>query len=86
MQVRRTVVALRRETHHYRNWYQFARSHLMNGCPLYCLCIFSFYSHCRYSQSCSVYLSLGHFDDLKRGYIEFKYYADVIHCDLTPTG
>ena len=23
---------------------------------------------------------------LKRGYIEFKYYADVIHSDLTPPG
>ena len=23
---------------------------------------------------------------LKRGYIEFKYYADAIHSDLTPPG
>ena len=26
------------------------------------------------------------FFDLKRGYIEFKYYADAIHSGLTPPG
>ena len=32
-----TVVAIRRDTHHYIKCYQFAQSHLMKGCPIVCV-------------------------------------------------